>query len=468
MGRKKYKSNSRDIEKICKNAAYKVDRSAVDEFEIYAASSIRNEIEIYNSNVESLSFSDSTGIGVRIFKDKSIGYAYTEILEEKEIRDCIERAISNSLVTSKEEYNFLPKESEFKYKSNKIDKNILFREDFLKYSIVDKINIGKKLEIITKEKDRRIAGIDSLMYNDSLSEVAILNSSGFFDKYKATACFIYINVISKQNGDTSTGDYFGYARSPRDLNLEEISANAVERSVSILGGKKIKSQKVDVILDPLVSAQFLSVIANSLTADYVQKGKSLFKDKRGNKVFNIDINIIDDGIMPDGLASKPFDGEGVPRGKTVVIKSGVLNTFLYDIYTARKDGTQSTGNAVRASYESSPRVGLSNFYIKSSNNTFEELIGCVDKGFYVMDIIGLHSGANPISGEISVGAKGLWIDKGSLQFPVKEVTIATDILSLCKSIDKVGSDLKFLPSGGYIGSPSLLVRDIMVGGSKDI
>ena len=127
--------------------------------------------------------------------------------------------------------------------------------------------------------------------------------------------------------------------------------------------------------------------------------------------------------------------------KTVVIKSGVLNTFLYDIYTARKDNTLSTGNAVRASYESSPRVGLSNFYIKPSNNTFEELIGCVDKGFYVMDIIGLHSGTNPISGEISVGAKGIWISKGSLEFPVKEVTIATDVLSLCKSIDKIGSDL---------------------------
>ena len=235
--------------------------------------------------------------------------------------------------------------------------------------------------------------------------------------------------------------------------------------MSILGGKKVKSRKVDIILDPLVSAQFLSVIANGLAADSVQKGKSLFKGRIGDKIFNINIDIIDDGTMPDGLASKPFDGEGVPRGKTVVIKGGVLNTFLYNIYTARKDRTQSTGNAVRASYESSPGVGLSNFYIQPSDNTFEELTGCVDKGFYAIDIIGLHSGANPISGEISVGAKGLWIDKGSLQFPVKEVTIATDILSLCKSIEKVGNDLKFLPSGGYIGSPSILVRDIMVGGN---
>ena len=274
-----------------------------------------------------------------------------------------------------------------------------------------------------------------------------------------------MNAISKQNGDTSTGDYFGYARSPMDLNLEEISANAVKKSVSILGGKKIKSKRVDIILDPLVSAQFLSVIANGLVADSVQKGKSLFNGRIGDKIFNINIDIIDDGTMPGGIASRPFDGEGVPRGKTIVVKNGVLDTFLYNIYTARKDKTQSTGNAVRASYESPPNVGVSNFYIKSSSSTFEELLSQVDEGFYVIDIIGLHSGANPISGEISVGAKGIWISKGILEFPVKEVTIATDILSLCKSIDKVGSDLKFLPSGGYIGSPSLLIRDIMVGGN---
>jgi len=461
----RYKNPETDLVKICKDAASKIEKGAVDEFEIYAASSVQNEIKIYNGDVESLSFSDSNGIGIRVFKNKSVGYAYTEVLDEGKIRDCIERAILNSAITSREKYNYLPKESEFRYKRKKIDSNAIFKEDFLRFSIKDKINIAKKLEILTKGKDRKVVNIDNLVYDDSISEVAILNSSGFFNRYKTTVCIIYINVISKQGEATSTGDCFDCARSPCDLNLEEVSAGAVKKSVSMLGGKKIKSQKVDIILDPLVSAQFLGVIAGGLTADSVQKGKSLFRDKVGEKIFNINLDIIDDGTMASGLATSPFDGEGVPKGKTIVFKNGILNTFLYNIYTARKDSTSSTGNASRASYSSPPDVGLSNFYIKPSSSTLDRLLSLVDNGFYVMDIIGLHSGANPISGEMSVGAKGLWINKGSLEFPVKEATIATDILSFCKSVDMIGSDLKFLPSGGYLGSPSLLVRDIMVGGS---
>lgn len=461
---KENKHRDNKLIRLCKDAALKINGNAVDEFEIYAVSSVQNEIKIFNGMVESLSFSDSSGIGVRVFKHGSVGYAYTAILDGDKVQQCIEKAIFNSKITNREEYNFLPRENEFRYKQKVIDDKVLFREDFLKFNTKRKIDIAKRLETLTREKDKRVVGVDDLIYHDNISEVAILNSLGFCDKYKTTTCFVYVNAISRENGDTSTGDFFNCARSPGDLNLEEVAENAVKRSVSILDGKKVKSQRVDIILDPLVASQFLGVIADGLTADSVQKGKSLFKDKIGEKIFAIDLDILDDGTMQDGLASKPFDEEGVTKGKTLVIKNGILNTFLHNTYTARKDGTTSTGNAVRASYKSSPSVGLSNFYISPSDNSFEELLKCVDCGLYVIDIIGLHSGTNPVSGDISVGAKGLWIEKGSFKFPVKEVTIATDILNLCKSIDKVGNDLRFIPSGGYIGSPSLLVRDIMVSG----
>ena len=302
------------------------------------------------------------------------------------------------------------------------------------------------------------------MYHDGIYETAILNSTGFCDRYKATSCLIYVSAISRKGKDTSTGDFFGCGRAPGNLNLEEVATNAARRSVAILGGKKIKSQKIDLLLDPVVSAQFFGVIAGILTADSVQKGKSLFKGKIGQKIFSIDIDIFDDGIMPEGLSSKPFDGEGVTKGKTEIFESGYLKTYLYNTYTARKDKTLSTGNAVRASYRSTPEIGISNFYISPSKNTFSQLLSEMDKGFYVIDIIGLHSGTNPISGQMSVGAKGIWVENGSFKYPVKEVTIATDILNFCKRIEKVGDDLRFIPSGGYIGSPSLLVRDITVSG----
>jgi PmbA protein len=461
---KSYMIRGEKLIKICKDAAFRINKHAVDEFEIFTASSVENEIEIFKGKIETLSFSDSIGIGIRIFNDKSIGYAYTTVLDEASIEDCIRKAVSNCKITEREDYNYLPREEEFTFKQKLIGDKSLFREDFLDYDIESKVTLAKRLETLTKSKDTRIVDIDNVMYNDSIYETAILNSAGFCDRYKTTTCFIYVNAISKQGEDTSTGDFFGCGRAPGDLDLEEVAEKAARRSVSILGGRKIKSQRVDLLLDPVVSAQLLGIIAESLTADSVQKRKSLFEGKIGKKIFSIDVNIFDDGTIPDGLSSKPFDGEGVIKGKTCVFEDGYLKTYLYNTYTARKDKTLSTGNAVRASYRSTPEVGISNFYLEPSDIDFSQLMSDIDRGFYIIDIIGLHSGANPISGQMSVGAKGIWIEKGNLEYPVKEVTIATDILSFCKSIKKVGNDLRFIPVGGYVGSPSLMVRDIMVSG----
>lgn len=458
------KKNGKSLSDYCKDVSLKIKKLKIDEFEIYGANSTHNELELFNGQIDNLSFAETKGLGIRIFKDKRVGYSYTSILDEYNIEKCIDRAFSNSKITFQEEFNYLPLESEFKNRKGIIDKKILFSEDFFNFDIKQKIQLAKELEILAKKKDKRVTGINNLIYNDSLDEVMILNSTGFFDSYRATSAFIYLSVISKEKDDTSTGDFFGYNRSPGEFNLEEIATNAVNRSVWLLGGKKIKSQVVDIVLDPFVAAQFLGIIASIVTADAVQKGKSLLKDRIGDKIFKGDFDIIDDGTLSYGLASKPFDGEGVPKGKTVIFENGILKTFLYNTYTARKDKKFSTGNAVRASYQSTPEVGVSNFYLKPSKTSLEKIIKSVDKGFYVIDIIGLHSGTNPISGQISVGAKGLWIDKGSFSKPVKEVTIATDLLSFCKSIDKIGDDLRFMPSGGYIGSPSMLVKDIAISG----
>lgn len=450
--------------KICKDAASKIGKYKVDEFEVFSVSSVSTEIEVFESKVESLSFSDSTGIGIRIFKDKSIGYAYTSVLDGRSIGECIEKAVSNSAITKKEEYNYLPKPEESKFKEKLIDNSALFKEDMLKLDTAKKIALAKRLEKLTKSKDKRIVSINNVTYGDGIYETAILNSTGLYDSYKSTSCFIYVVVISKQDGDTSTGDFFDCGRTLSDMELEKVAKTAANRSVSVLGGRKIKSGRVDLLLDPVVSSQFIGVIAGSLTADSIQKGKSLFKGKLGQKIFSIDMDVFDDGTLPGGLASKPFDGEGVIKGKTIVFERGYLRTYLYNTYTARKDNTLSTGNAVRSSYQSTPGVGTSNFYVKPSDTGFGKLVAGMDRGFYVMDIIGLHSGVNPISGQMSVGAKGIWIEKGSFKYPVKEVTIAADIMGFCKSIKKVGNDLLFLPWNGYIGSPSMVVGDIMVAG----
>jgi len=455
---------SEDI-KLARKISLLMDKTKIDEYEIYISNSVDNEIEVFEGEVESMSYSNSKGVGIRVFREKSIGYAYTNSLEENRLINCIEKAVSNSKTTSKEEINGLPLKNEYKYFDSSDIGQYIYSDEFFKETIEGKIKLSKDLEKIAKGKDNRISGVDSLNYSDNFSETTLLNSEGFEGTYKSNSCFLFLNIISKEKEDTSTGFSFAYGRNPEKFNLENIAREAVEKSLMLLGSKKIKSSNSDILLDSLVSAQFLGVIASILTADSVQKGKSLFKGKIGEKIFKKNINIFDNGIMKEGFYSKPFDAEGVNKGNTQIFKEGVLQTYLYDCYTARKDKTLSTGNAVRASYKSTPSVGVSNFYIEpSEENSFNSILKSIDDGFYVTDIIGLHSGANPITGDISVGAKGLWIKNGRLDFPVKEVTIATDILSFCKKIEAVGNDLKFFPSGGFVGSPCLYIKDISISG----
>jgi PmbA protein len=462
------KSSNRSENKLIKKAesiALFFKGRKIDEFEIYISDSINNEIEVFNKSVESLSHSDTSGVGIRIFKDKKAGYAWINSFEENKIKDCIEKAVLNAGTSGEDEFNGLPQEKEGRYVFNENIEKFLFSEDFHKYSVDNKIDMLKHIEEISKKKDKRIVGTDSLSYSDSLYETAILNSSGFKRSVLQTSSFVFLNLIARKNDDTSTGFGFSYGRDPGSFDLEIIAEEAVKRSTMLLGARKIKSRSSTIVLDPVTASQFLGVIASAVTADSVQKGRSLFKGKIDEKIFDINLNIYDDGIMKDGFSSKPFDAEGVNRGKTKVFEKGILKTYLYDCYTARKDRKSSTGNAARASYRIPPSVGISNFYIEPGSADINEIISRIEDGFYVIDVIGMHSGANPVSGDISVGAKGVLIKNGSMGEPVKEVTIASDLLSFCKKIESVGNDLRFFPSGGFIGSPSVVVRDIAISGN---
>ncbi len=188
-------------------------------------------------------------------------------------------------------------------------------------------------------------------------------------------------------------------------------------------------------------------MAQALTAEAVQKGRSLFADKLDKEVASKEVNIIDDGSLEAGLATAPFDGEGVPSKATDLIKEGLLTNYLYDIYTASKDGVESTGNASRGSYRGIPSVSPSNFYLAPGDKDPKDIIKGVENGFYLHKVSGLVTGgANPISGDFSVGATGQWIEGGEIKGAVNEVTIAGNLIDFLKNIEEIGNDLKFNPS----------------------
>jgi PmbA protein len=234
-----------------------------------------------------------------------------------------------------------------------------------------------------------------------------------------------------------------------------VGRNAAARALLLLGAKTMHGVKSHVILDNAVATEFLGIFSSLLSSESVQKGKSLLAHRKGEEVVNALISVVDDGLMEHKLGSRPFDDEGVPASRKYLIKDGVLQGFLYNVYTAKKEGVISTGNAVRGAFSGLPMVGPTNLYIPASPSSSgpEGLCRAMGRGLYITDAMGVHT-ANPISGEFSIGVSGLWIEGGEVKYPVKEAVISGNILDLFKRVCSVGSDLKFY---GNMGSPSLVI-----------
>jgi PmbA protein len=202
-----------------------------------------------------------------------------------------------------------------------------------------------------------------------------------------------------------------------------------------------------------------------LSADAVQRGRSLFADREGDEIATAELRLADDATLPDGLASGPFDGEGSPRRRLPLIEDGRLRTFLFDSRTARKAGRETTASAERSSYRSAPSVGTSNLVVEAGDAPLDELVRRAGAGLYVTDVAGLHSGVNPVSGTFSVGATGILIEGGELAEPVREITIASDLVSMLRSVRAVGAQARWVPFGGSVRAAPLLLGEMAVSGS---
>jgi PmbA protein len=287
------------------------------------------------------------------------------------------------------------------------------------------------------------------------------STSGVAAEFERTGCWCVAVTLAEGADETQTGFSFQVAHRAADLDPEAIAREAVERAARMLGATKPATQRVPVMLDPFAASSFLGVLAGALSADAVQKQRSLFAELVGEQVGAEAFTLVDDGRLLRGPAASPFDDEGVPTGRTELVTAGRLNGFLHNTYTARRGGTRSTGNASRAGYRSTPAVGTSNFYVEAGASSLPDLLRRAEGGVLIQDVSGVHSGANPISGEFSVGATGLRITGGALGEPVREMTIASTVPEILRGIVAVGDDLRFFSA---VGTPSILVGEMTVAG----
>ncbi len=313
--------------------------------------------------------------------------------------------------------------------------------------------------------------METVVYADEEQRVAIASSTGLAGAFEATTAYAYLQAIAEAGGDKQTGLGFGMGRSPQGLDEEAIGREAAERAASLLGARKPGSRTCPVVLDPIVAASFVGFIGGTLCADAVQRGRSPFAGRLGEAVASAALTVTDHATDPAGLNSSPFDAEGAPRGRTPLIEAGKLAAYLHDSYTARREqaagaaGARTTANASRAGYRSPPSVSTSNLVVAPGAKSFEELLAEAGEGVYVTDVAGLHSGVNPVSGTFSVGATGRLIEGGRLAAPADEFTIASDLQSMLKAVTAAGSEPRWVPFGGSVNSPALLIGEMAVGGS---
>ena len=226
-----------------------------------------------------------------------------------------------------------------------------------------------------------------------------------------------------------------------------------------------QSRRCPVVLDAFVAASFIGFIGSMLSADAVQRGRSLFAGREGDEIAASVLALADDATDSDGPSSSPFDGEGSPTRRTPLIEDGRLLSFLFDARTARKAGRSTTGNASRGSYRSPPSVGTTNLILQPGAADLDALFREAGEGLYVTDVAGLHSGVNPVSGTFSVGASGRLIENGEAGAPVRELTIASDLVSMLQAVRSLGSEARWVPFGGSVKAPPVLIAEMAVSGS---
>ena len=449
-----------ELEDFAKRAAEAAAAAGASDAEAWAEGGRSREVRVHAGEVESLTEASGRGVGVRAWIGTRTGYAYGTDLSDGGLKELAEAAVGAARVADEDESAAPPEPSgEAEEIPGLRDEGVASTET------ADVIELAKRIEGVALDRDPRVTGVEEVVYVDEDSEAAIATSRGVTGAFGASAAYSFLQAMATEDSEVQTGLGFGVARAPRELDTNEIGAEAGDEASSMLGATKPDSRTCPVVLSDRVAASFAGFVGGALSADEVQRGRSPFADRLGEPLASTALRIADDGTDPDGLASAPFDGEGTPRGRTPLLTDGKLLAYLHDSYTARRGGATSTGNASRASYRSPPSVSPSNLMIEPGELSFEGLLEQAEDGVYVTEVAGLHSGVNPVTGRYSVGATGKAIRGGELGEPLREFTIAGDLLSTLAAVQAVGSQARWVPFGGSVHSAPILVAEMAIGGS---
>jgi PmbA protein len=447
-----------DLEQAAARAVESAVAAGADDAEAWAEHGVEREIRVYEGAVESLTDAASHGIGIRSFNGGRWGYAYGTDLTDDGLRSLAEAAAGAAAIADPDEHAGLPDEF------GAADVGSLASPALAEWNTARKIELALAIEKAARSRDG-VSQVEETMYADASGRVALANSRGFSAAFESTISYAWSSAFAGEGSDLMTGLGVGMGRDPSAIDPEAVGAEAAERAISLAGARQPEGRRCPVVLDPFVAASFAGFIGGMLSADAVQRGRSLFADKQGEEVAGSEFVLADDGVHPEGPSTAPFDGEGSPRRRTPLIEGGRLLTFLNDVRTGRRGEHGTTGNAGRGSYRTPPSVSTTNLVLEAGDATLDELVARAGDGLYVASVAGLHSGVNPVSGTFSVGATGRLIENGELGRPVREITIASDLVSMLKAVQAVGGPGRWVPFGGSVKSAPVLIAEMQVSGA---
>jgi len=448
-----------DLESAARLAVEQALAAGGEEADAWCEDSIERSVRVYDGAVESLTEAGSKGAGVRVFREGRTGYAFGSDLSEQGLGALAGAAAEAASVTEPDEHAGVPSAAE------PVQPATLVAAELAEWTMERRVELALAVERAARGRDPLISNVEDTVYADSEGTAALASSNGFCGSFEQTQCYAYAYAFAGEGADRMTGIGLAVARGPGGIDPDAVGHEAADRALALRGARQPASRRCPVVLDPHVAASFASVIGRTLSADAVQRGRSLFAGKEGEQIADPALRLLDDGTDPEGLATAPFDGEGVPQRRTPLIEDGKLRTYLFDSYTARKAGRSSTGNGTRGSYRAPPSVGATNLLVEPGADTTADLIRQAGDGLYVMGVSGLHSGVNAISGSFSVGATGRVIRGGELAEPAREMTIASDLVSMLTAVERAGAEARWVPFGGSVKAPALLVREMTIAGS---
>ncbi|MHC1730945.1 MAG: TldD/PmbA family protein [Bacteroidales bacterium] len=431
----------------------KAHKAGADAAEIYISAGRNLSVNILNGEIETIEESDSTGVGIRVIVGGSLGFSYSNSLDLKALDETITMAVKFARLTTPDENNVLPELSGITTVED------LFDPDIEGVSLDRKIAMALEIEKIAMS-DARITKSSGSSYGEGVTEVFIASSAGTSRSYKVSGCSLGVSVVAEKGNQKKTGGEYISRRFFSDLPAaDQIAATAARKGYEMLDPKMVKTQKASVIFDPDVAGSLLRGVIAALNGERVLQGASFLAHLMEKQFASPLLTIIDDGTRRRSMGAAPFDGEGVPTQKRVLVEKGVVKGFLHNAISARRAGTVSTGNASRNGYSSLPGIGTHHLSLETGINSRNEIIAATERGLLLNGVTGY--GIDAVSGNFSGGASGFWIEKGEILYPVEGLTIAGSGDAILNGIDLMGNDIDMNRS---FAAPTFRVKEMQIGG----